>query len=45
MESFLGIEWSRYKTCTKSMSQTFVLGPFIESLNDPTYHKDFGRCF
>ncbi|XP_020874905.1 uncharacterized protein LOC9306167 isoform X1 [Arabidopsis lyrata subsp. lyrata] len=42
MESFFGIEWRRYKTCTQSMSQTFVLGPFIEGLNDPTHHKDFG---
>ncbi|XP_010439980.1 PREDICTED: uncharacterized protein LOC104723330 isoform X2 [Camelina sativa] len=42
MESFLGIEWRRYKTCTQSMSQTFVLGPFIEGLNDPIHHKDFG---
>jgi len=45
MESFFGIEWRRYKTCTQSMSQTFVLGPFIEGLNDPTHHKDFGMCF
>ncbi|CAH2078761.1 unnamed protein product [Thlaspi arvense] len=42
MESFLGIEWRRYKTCTQSMSQTFVLEPFIEALNDSTHHKDFG---
>ncbi|XP_023635654.1 uncharacterized protein LOC17880577 isoform X1 [Capsella rubella] len=42
MESFLCIEWRRYKTCTQSMSQTFVLGPFIEGLNDPIHHKDFG---
>lgn len=45
MESFMGIEWRRYKTCTQSMSQTFVLGPFIEALNDSVHHKDFGRCF
>ncbi|KAL1200621.1 hypothetical protein V5N11_019810 [Cardamine amara subsp. amara] len=42
MESFLGIEWRSYKTCTQSMSQTFILGPFIEGLNDPIHHKDFG---
>ncbi|RID78033.1 hypothetical protein BRARA_A00891 [Brassica rapa] len=42
MESFMGIEWRRYKTCTQSMSQTFVLGPFIEALNDSVHHKDFG---
>lgn len=45
MESFSGIEWRRYKTCTQSMSQTFVLGPFVEALNDSVHHKDFGRCF
>ncbi|CAN8324989.1 unnamed protein product [Cochlearia groenlandica] len=42
MESFMGIEWRRYKRCTQSMSQTFVLGPFIEGLNDSVHHKDFG---
>ncbi|XP_024005166.1 uncharacterized protein LOC18030139 [Eutrema salsugineum] len=42
MESFLGIEWKRYKTCTQSMSQTFVLGPFIVALNDSVHHRDFG---
>ncbi|KAJ0236798.1 tRNA/rRNA methyltransferase [Hirschfeldia incana] len=42
MESFMGIEWRRYKTCTQSMSQSFVLGPFIEALNDSVHHKDFG---
>ncbi|CAA7028190.1 unnamed protein product [Microthlaspi erraticum] len=42
MESFMGIEWRRYKTCTQSMSQTFVLGPFVEALNDSAHHKDFG---
>ncbi|KAL0727652.1 hypothetical protein Bca4012_023745 [Brassica carinata] len=42
MDSFMGIEWRRYKTCTQSMSQTFVLGPFIEALNDSVHHKDFG---
>uniref|UniRef100_A0A1J3HNC1 tRNA (guanosine(18)-2'-O)-methyltransferase TARBP1 n=1 Tax=Noccaea caerulescens TaxID=107243 RepID=A0A1J3HNC1_NOCCA len=42
MESFSGIEWRRYKTCTQSMSQTFVLGPFVEALNDFVHHKDFG---
>lgn len=41
----MGIEWRRFKTCTQSMSQTFVLGPFIEALNDSVHHKDFGRCF
>ena len=41
----MGIEWRRYKTCTQAMSQTFVLGPFIEALNDSVHHKDLGRCF
>ncbi|KFK23549.1 hypothetical protein AALP_AAs66918U001300 [Arabis alpina] len=42
MESFLGIEWRKHKRCTQSMSQTFVLVPFIEGLNDSVHHKDFG---
>ncbi|KAB5573980.1 hypothetical protein DKX38_001174 [Salix brachista] len=42
MESFLGIEWLKYGNTAKSVSESFVLGPFIEGLNDPVHHKDFG---
>lgn len=42
MESFLGIEWMKYGNTAKSVSESFVLGPFIEGLNDPVHHKDFG---
>jgi hypothetical protein len=42
MESFLGIEWMKYGNTAKSVSESFVLGPFIECLNDPVHHKDFG---
>ncbi|KAF9689746.1 hypothetical protein SADUNF_Sadunf01G0124300 [Salix dunnii] len=42
MESFLGIEWMKYGNTAKLVSESFVLGPFIEGLNDPVHHKDFG---
>jgi tRNA guanosine-2'-O-methyltransferase len=42
MQSFLGIEWKHYGNCAKSVPETFVLGPFMQGLNDPVHHKDFG---
>ncbi|KAG6792092.1 hypothetical protein POTOM_001235 [Populus tomentosa] len=42
MESFLGIEWMKYGNTAKLVSESFVLGPFIEGLDDPVHHKDFG---
>ncbi|KAK9203377.1 hypothetical protein WN943_013631 [Citrus x changshan-huyou] len=42
MQSFLGIEWKSYENCAKSVPESFVLGPFMEGLNDPVHHKDFG---
>ncbi|KDP39960.1 hypothetical protein JCGZ_03491 [Jatropha curcas] len=42
MQSFLGIEWMEYGDAAKSVPESFVLGPFIEGLNDPVHHKDFG---
>ncbi|XP_057476407.1 uncharacterized protein LOC130764285 [Actinidia eriantha] len=43
MESFLGIEWKNYRYCDKLVTEDFVLGPFIQGLNDPVHHKDFGN--
>ncbi|GKV10777.1 hypothetical protein SLEP1_g22096 [Rubroshorea leprosula] len=42
MHSFLGIEWIKYGACAKSIPESFVLGPFMEALNDPVHHSDFG---
>lgn len=42
MQSFLGIEWKSYENCAKSVPESFLLGPFMEGLNDPVHHKDFG---
>ncbi|KAF8027335.1 hypothetical protein BT93_E0286 [Corymbia citriodora subsp. variegata] len=42
MESFLGIEWENYGSCAKALPESFVLGPFIQGLNDPVHHKNFG---
>ncbi|XP_022155534.1 uncharacterized protein LOC111022655 isoform X3 [Momordica charantia] len=42
MQSFLGIDWRNYVSCLMSLPQTFIIGPFIEALNDPVQHKDFG---
>ncbi|KAL5815078.1 hypothetical protein ACOSQ3_025873 [Xanthoceras sorbifolium] len=42
MQSFLGIEWKDYGNCAIYVLESFVLGPFMEGLNDPVHHKDFG---
>ncbi|XP_038906254.1 uncharacterized protein LOC120092116 isoform X2 [Benincasa hispida] len=42
MQSFLAIEWREKVPCLKSVPETFIIGPFIEALNDPVQHKDFG---
>lgn len=43
MESFLGIDWKIYGNCSELVPEAFVLGPFIQGLNDPVHHKDFGK--
>ena len=42
MQSFLGIEWMKYHDAAESVPESFILGSFIEGLNDPVHHKDFG---
>ncbi|XP_077235143.1 tRNA/rRNA methyltransferase (SpoU) family protein [Tasmannia lanceolata] len=42
MQSFLGIEWENHGNCAKLVPESFVLGPFIQGLNDAVHHKDFG---
>ena len=42
MQFFLTIEWRDKVPCLKSLPETFIIGPFIEALNDPVQHKDFG---
>ncbi|KAL2962449.1 hypothetical protein AAZX31_17G143900 [Glycine max] len=42
MQSFLDINWENYGNYIKSVPETFVLGPFMQGLNDPIHHKEFG---
>lgn len=42
MESFLGIEWKNFGNCEKLVAEDFIFGPFIQGLNDPVHHKEFG---
>ncbi|XVF10929.1 hypothetical protein REPUB_Repub07fG0225600 [Reevesia pubescens] len=42
MQSFLGIEWTKYGSCVQSVPKSFILGPLMEALNDPVHHSDFG---
>lgn len=42
MQSFLGIDWKNYGTHARSVPGYFVLGSFIQGLNDPVHHKEFG---
>ena len=43
MQSFLAIDWKKHVPCLKSLPESFIIGPFIEALNDPVQHKDFGQ--
>ncbi|PRQ18401.1 putative tRNA (guanosine(18)-2'-O)-methyltransferase [Rosa chinensis] len=42
MQSFLGIDWKNYGTHARTVPGYFVLGSFIQGLNDPVHHKEFG---
>lgn len=42
MQSFLGIEWKKHRDFAKSVPESFVFGSFMQALNDPVHHKDFG---
>ncbi|XP_027919590.1 uncharacterized protein LOC114178088 isoform X2 [Vigna unguiculata] len=42
MQSFLDINWENYGKYIKSVPENFVLGPFMQGLNDPIHHKEFG---
>ncbi|KAJ1415056.1 hypothetical protein SESBI_18418 [Sesbania bispinosa] len=42
MQSFLDINLENYGNYIKSVPETFVLGPFMQGLNDPIHHKEFG---
>jgi hypothetical protein len=45
MQSFLDIKLENHGNYIKSVPTTFVLGPFMQGLNDPIHHKEFGTCF
>ncbi|KAI7736958.1 hypothetical protein M8C21_026691 [Ambrosia artemisiifolia] len=40
--SVFGIEWKNHGNYAKFVPRDFVLGPFIQGLNDPIHHKEFG---
>ncbi|CAL0331179.1 unnamed protein product [Lupinus luteus] len=42
MQSFLDINWDNYGNYINSVPEAFVLGPFLQGLNDPIHHKEFG---
>eukprot|EP00268_Persea_americana_P031712 TRINITY_DN3099_c0_g1_i2.p1 TRINITY_DN3099_c0_g1~~TRINITY_DN3099_c0_g1_i2.p1 ORF type:complete len:1865 (+),score=313.63 TRINITY_DN3099_c0_g1_i2:84-5678(+) len=42
MQSFLGIRWENHGNLAKLVPESFVLGPFIQGLNDAVHHKEFG---
>ncbi|CAL5197917.1 unnamed protein product [Lathyrus oleraceus] len=42
MQSFLDINLENHVNYVKSVPETFVLGPFMQGLNDPMHHKEFG---
>lgn len=42
MKSFLEIEWKNQGNCKALFPEEFLLGAFMQGLNDPVHHKDFG---
>ncbi|KAL2636392.1 hypothetical protein R1flu_007871 [Riccia fluitans] len=42
MQSFLEVEWERIRRLSSLLPENVVLGPFLEALDDPVHHKDFG---
>ncbi|KAL8244568.1 hypothetical protein R6Q59_010826 [Mikania micrantha] len=42
MQSIFGIEWKNHGHYAKFVPRSFVLGPFMQGLNDPFHHKEFG---
>ncbi|KAL5551309.1 hypothetical protein UlMin_001485 [Ulmus minor] len=42
IRSFLGINWKDYGNCANSLPGAFILGSFLQALNDPVHHKEFG---
>ncbi|KAK9716282.1 hypothetical protein RND81_06G223200 [Saponaria officinalis] len=42
MKSFLDIDWKSQSNCREMFPEDFVLGAFMQGLNDPVHHKDFG---
>uniref|UniRef100_A0A7N0VHV0 tRNA (guanosine(18)-2'-O)-methyltransferase TARBP1 n=1 Tax=Kalanchoe fedtschenkoi TaxID=63787 RepID=A0A7N0VHV0_KALFE len=42
MHSFLEIDWKTHEEFRRALPESFVLGPFLQALNDPSHHKDFG---
>ncbi|KAG9154332.1 hypothetical protein Leryth_000767 [Lithospermum erythrorhizon] len=42
MQSFLSIDWENYGDRALLVPSEFILGPFVDGMNDPVHHKDFG---
>ncbi|PON64646.1 Armadillo-type fold containing protein [Parasponia andersonii] len=42
MQSILGIKWKDNGNCANSVPESFMLGSFLQALNDPVHHKEFG---
>ncbi|XP_062073868.1 uncharacterized protein LOC133778060 isoform X2 [Humulus lupulus] len=42
MQSILSIKWRDNGNCANSVPETFIHGSFLQALNDPVHHKEFG---
>uniref|UniRef100_A0A803PMX3 tRNA (guanosine(18)-2'-O)-methyltransferase TARBP1 n=1 Tax=Cannabis sativa TaxID=3483 RepID=A0A803PMX3_CANSA len=42
MQSILSIKWRDNGNSANSVPETFILGSFLQALNDPVHHKEFG---
>ncbi|KAG6543303.1 hypothetical protein Mapa_015217 [Marchantia paleacea] len=42
MQSFLDIKWEKIRKFSSLLPENVLLGPFLEALDDPVHHRDFG---
>ncbi|KAF5177829.1 tRNA/rRNA methyltransferase (SpoU) family protein [Thalictrum thalictroides] len=43
MQSFLSINWEDHGICTDLVPESFIIGPFLQGLNDTVHHREFGE--
>lgn len=45
MQSFLDIKWEKIRKLSLLLPENVLLGPYLEALDDPVHHRDFGMSW